>query len=277
MLFFEIKERISGALGMARKVTSISDNIEYPEFCFSAANEEQVFDSFRANPIYKTILEHVDYYQGNAYLEIIINRPSFINVIGEIEKFQKNDDYGAPALHKYQQIKSPISPTTLRYLKVLSDLIDLYDLKNVKSIAEIGIGYGGQGRIIAQYMPLKQYDLIDLPEVLLLANKYLKQYAEYDKFNFHNGNELRLNGCWDLVISNYAFSELSKAVQKNYLEVVILNSKRGYITWNSLSYKCLDGYSKDELLAIIPGSKIISEDPLTSDDNCIIIWNNCDF
>ena len=57
-----------------------------------------------------------------------------------------------------------------------------------------------------------------------------------------------------------------------YLDNVISNAKMGYITWNELSYKELDGYSVKEIISLIPGSRIIPEEPLTYPNNVIIVW-----
>ena len=78
----------------------------------------------------------------------------------------------------------------------------------------------------------------------------------------------------DLVVSNYAFSELSRGVQDIYLKNVILHSQRGYITWNSTSMYNSDAYSLADLVRLIPNSHIIPEQPNTAVDNAIIIWGN---
>lgn len=46
----------------------------------------------------------------------------------------------------------------------------------------------------------------------------------------------------------------------------------GVSFWNSLSYDMMDGYALNELLEKIPNSFTISEEPLTSPNNCIIVW-----
>ena len=75
----------------------------------------------------------------------------------------------------------------------------------------------------------------------------------------------------DFVLSNYAFSELTRTNQDKYLKKVILNSPRGYITWNNLSP---NGYSLAELISVIPGSQTVPENPLTAEDNTIIVWGH---
>ena len=123
---------------------------------------------------------------------------------------------------------------------------------------------------------LTSYSLFDLPEVLELSKRYLGKFGKdiIDKIKFIDGTVIDTNDTYDFVISNYAFSELVRSIQDSYLEKVILKSRAGYMTWNSLSYEKLDGYSLEELLQKIPASMAIEEKPLTKEKNCIIIWGN---
>jgi hypothetical protein len=77
-----------------------------------------------------------------------------------------------------------------------------------------------------------------------------------------------------LVISNYAFSEISRDIQEIYVEKIIQKSKRGYITYNEINKSEPYAYSKNELLSIIPGSVEYPEIPMTNPHNCIIVWGN---
>ena len=77
---------------------------------------------------------------------------------------------------------------------------------------------------------------------------------------------------YDFVMSNYAFTELPRTVQDIYLNKIILNSKRGYITYNEVTPTEFGSYKSDELVEMIPGSKILQEEPLTHPKNCIIMW-----
>ena len=150
-----------------------------------------------------------------------------------------------------------------------------FNMGEIKSIAEIGIGYGGQCRIIKSMFPDVKYTLFDLPEVLGLAERYLNNYDQYKSgIRYVDGGHIYIQDNYDMVISNYAFSELIPDVQDMYLDKVILRSKRGYITWNSSSLNNFGGYSVSELLEKIPGSFRIDEQPLTHPDNCIILWGS---
>ena len=148
-------------------------------------------------------------------------------------------------------------------------------MDKIQSIAEIGIGYAGECRILISYVQnIKEYFLFDIPETLELAKKYLGKFGNGDKFQFVDGTKVNVEKEYDLVISNYAFSELVRDVQEVYMEKVILKSKAGYITWNPGASQELGGYSVEELLKIIPGSSVVEERPLSGVGNCIIVWGN---
>ena len=259
--------------------TSISDDDEYPVVCYMASQNKHFFRRFRNNPVYNDILEHVTQKQGQEYLDIIFEDKKLKFSDSDWDNFYKNDLYGSPVSFPYKINGSVrnFSPTTLRYIKVLQDIITLFDQIQIKSVAEIGIGYAGECRLLTSYLQtIVSYSLFDLPEVLELSKRYLDQFGTdiTGKIKFIDGTVINTDDTYDFVISNYAFSELVRSVQDSYLNKVILKSRAGYITWNSLSYDKLDGYSLEELLAKIPGSSAIEEKPLTKEKNCIIIWGN---
>ena len=109
-----------------------------------------------------------------------------------------------------------------------------------------------------------------------MARRYLGKFGKntLDRIRFIDGTHVNAEGDYDFVISNYAFSELVRDIQDIYLNRVILRSRAGYITWNTLSYEELNGYSLEELLEKIPGSRVIAEEPLTKENNCIIVWGH---
>ena len=79
---------------------------------------------------------------------------------------------------------------------------------------------------------------------------------------------------YDLVISNYAFSELPKDLQTVYIDKVLKKSKRGYLTMNSgWGGHFSDGkLSAIELLNQLPNIKFLEEYPLTYKYNYIVVW-----
>ncbi len=251
----------------AKVATSISDNQRYPQACLRAANDYRLFNSFRQSHDYTQILEHVSHDQGAAYLDEIKRWPDVFSALPDIAH---NDDYGGPVLHSYPGI-APISPSTLRYAKVLCDLYSLFGSLDNFHIAEIGVGYGGQCRAINSTSSPSSYTLIDLQPVLQLSQRYLDYYILNSQLVYSTMNQLATHE-YDLLISNYAFTELPRAVQDVYLSRVVLPSIRGYITYNQISPDSFMSYTSDELLEMIPGSARVDEVPLTHPMNCIIVW-----
>jgi len=246
---------------------SISGTQAYAQVCLNASIDYQSFNNFRRNPIYNNILEHVSKEQGFAYLQKISKNEA---ILSKIEEFKMNDLWGNPVLHEYPGI-GKISPTTLRYIKVLNDLGNLFKSLNQLSICEIGVGYGGQCRIINTFYKPKNYKLVDIHPALSLARRFLDEFIMPASISYTTMNELETRS-YDLVISNYAFSELSRPVQDVYLERVIKNARMGYMTCNTISPKEFRSYTGNELTHIIHNSHILNEEPLTATGNYIIAW-----
>lgn len=240
----------------------------YASLCGSAARDSELFNRFRSSRVLFQALDHVSIEQGNSYIsEILKSGPwseGFTKVLLQIDKV------GKPRKFKFKPYGT-FSPTLLRYLKVYKDLENNFgSLKNL-NVAEIGIGFGGQASLINLLSKPLKYTFYDIPPVLELAEKFMKEIDVSGNFTFLDGrNPEPLNP--DLVISNYAFSELNRDVQERYLKNVVLKSPRGYITWNNLSEQTLGGYSLAELTRVIPNSQIRPENPNTSECNAIIVW-----
>lgn len=138
-------------------------------------------------------------------------------------------------------------------------------------ICEIGVGYGGQARIISTFCNPSSYTLVDLRAALALAQRYLDNFPLLTTLAFATSNELALE-TFDLVISNYAFTELRREVQDVYMSKIIRRAKRGYITWNDIAPDDFQSMELDELLGAIPGAKAVDEFPLTYRGNKIVTW-----
>jgi hypothetical protein len=247
--------------------TSLSDNDAYAAACLRAANDPAAFAEFRRDPAYTRILEHVTVPLGQAYLDLIARDSQ---IMSALDGFKRNDRYGNPRLHDYPAV-GPISPSTLRYIKVLADLKTHFGALDGYSICEIGIGYGGQCRIIHAGFRPAAYCLVDIDPALRLARRYLGNFHPEPGISYRTMDALA-GADYDLVISNYAFTELARTVQDEYLSKVILRAKRGYITFNEVTPPEYRSYRADELLAMIPGAAIRPEQPLTHPKNCIIVW-----
>ena len=251
--------------------SSITDSeilASYPSLCGSAANNLEIFRKFRSSRVMFDALDHVSISQGNAYIEEILKHSSWS------EKFTKVlvqlDQVGRPRKFRFKPYGT-FSPTLLRYLKVYVDLEKNFGpLKNL-NIVEIGIGFGGQASLISLLDKPLSYTYYDIPPVLELVQKFTRELDIPGNFIFINGRNPKPSNP-DLVISNYAFSELNRDVQDQYLKNVVLPSPRGYITWNNLSAETLGGHSLAELIRVIPNSQIHPDKPNFLESNAIIVW-----
>ncbi|MBM3198333.1 MAG: putative sugar O-methyltransferase [Chlamydiae bacterium] len=253
---------------------SISEKSDYPEFCQQVAEDANLFQIFKSHPRYQHMLEHVSYTTGVQYLEAIEKKYPFI--LEQIEKHKENDKFGSPDTYFFGKTYGILSPTTLRYMKVAGDLFSLFGSLEGQSIIEIGVGYGGQCKILSNLWNFDKYTLIDLPEACQLAKLYL---AKLDIKNvcFFGNQEISQPMHCDLLISNYAFSEISSDEQLNYIKHVINGARNGYMTCNFISdHFSIHSLSLEELLRLLqkPGREvsILPEEPNTHLQNVIVTW-----
>lgn len=229
---------------------------------------------FRRKYDYREILEHVTYTQGKSYLEQI-QEYSPQNYIELIEKNKANDLFGNPYKYQYPGV-GRVSPTTLRYISTAIDIFETIKLNKESVVAEIGVGYGGQAAILERMYGIRNYSAFDLPSVIQLSNVYLNNVNSKLKFT-SSGFSSDKNTTWDVVISNYAFSELHRDLQLSYIEHVIAKSKSGYMIMNSgrsnITGRSEGKLSLNEIRNYIPNLQVKEEVPLTGPDNYIIYWN----
>jgi hypothetical protein len=250
--------------------SSITDDGEYPVFCQKASEDDAVFDRFRRSAIYMRVLEHVSRAQGSGYVSELERRPFGRALLGTLSSVPEP---GGPRTYRFGAY-GELSPTTLRYAKVAADLEELFGTLDGSRVAEIGVGYGGQCRIIMRSWEVGAYHLFDLPPVLALTERFLVAAgAASDRVVAHDALALDSVEA-DLVVSNYAFSELRREVQQEYLDRVILRAPRGYLTYNHTTPPEWNTFTAEEIAAMIPGSEILPEVPLTAARNVIVAWGH---
>ena len=211
---------------------SISQNSEfYPKFCQAAAKDDAVFKTFRRDPAIRAIIETCwDKLSGAYFLnEIETKYPQLLPYLRQI---CEEDIIGSPIAFDYPPYGT-ISPIVLRYVKIVGDLQREFGDLSKLNIAEIGGGFGGQCKIINNIGSFASYTIIDLPECTPLINKYLASFA-IKNLKTINSNVLTTPIQCDLIISNFAFSELDQSEQLHYMQMVINSAKRGYIIYNNL-------------------------------------------
>ena len=202
---------------------SDSDNGAYVQVVVEAVHSPDAFAHFKRHPAYTCILEHVSESQGADYLAII--REQTPEMMDSIDAVRANDEVGNPRVFDYGDI-GRFSPTTLRYLKVVSDLHSMFGSLRDFRIAEVGIGYGGQLLVVDRVVHTRAYHMFDLLPVLELASKCLERQILNTAYHPQLLNCFEGNIEFDLVISNYAFSELPIELQMQYIDKVFRHAKR---------------------------------------------------
>src|SRR5439155_19874851 len=111
-----------------------------------------------------------------------------------------------------------LSPTTWRYIKVMSDLEKLFGSLDGWHVAEIGVGYGGQCKILNDLYAVGSYTFYDLEPVMQLAAKYVEAARSpvVERLRLADFRQLGAGepATYDLVISNWALSECVRDVQE---------------------------------------------------------------
>ena len=224
------------------------------------------------------VVEYMTATFGQECFEYILKNPILKFSADEWQFFLENDSVGNPLAGKFEfdDWQVTCSPTTLRYVKVLIDIVWLFDLDKIKTVTEVGIGYGEQCRILMNALPIERYNLVDLPEVLALTEKFFNALNHKGDLRYLDGRHFYHDAPCDLFISDYAFSELAKPAQDIYLEKIISKSKAGYVTWDGAVFAEMgmySGYTLEEFVSFIPGATILPENPITtSPDNRLIVW-----
>jgi len=211
---------------------------EYHEACKKATEDNWVFQRFKSLRGYRNIIEHDAYSKGTKYFKVALNNDP--GIVDRFEKFKINDKIGDSYCSEYGFSNHPtrgkasmglFSPTTIRYVKVMTDLEKRFGSLDGMRIVEIGGGYGGQCVILAQEYNFAEYTNIDLFWPTKLSEKYVNALG-VKNFKTCPIEKIKEEN-YDLVISNYAFSECNYETQDAYIDKILDNCKNGYITHNT--------------------------------------------
>lgn len=251
-----------------REQTSLTDEGNFLGAVAEILDNPDKVKIFRSNESIRRTYDHVSYDQGLA---------SLINIRGRgqnslVRKVADLSDFGKPAIYHYPQL-GRFSPTVLRYAKFALDLKFFFPEIAELDVCEIGVGFGGQAVTLNKFFGVSNFTFFDLPEVNQLANLCVKSLAQNINLQLKDGRYPSKHSC-GLVISNYAFSEMSPSVQSAYLENVVLESPRGFMAYNSLSEEQLGGYSAVDLSKSLPQSMILPEDPASNEKNVLLVWGS---
>ena len=245
----------------------------YADAVWKMVSSTRSFATFRRDPAYNVVLEHLSEGEGQAYLQHISD-PNILEICAASERA---DTVGSPRAFRFNG--ALLSPSTLRYAKVMADIADFFpDLNSTRSIIEIGGGYGGQARMVSEYArktgwDLKRYTLVDLPPVAALSRLYLEHFDILPMCEFITSVELDRDTSWDFAVSNFAFSMFSRALQDKYMDRVLRKSKSGYLTMNT---GLISGpsWTAEELLTTLPNAVLRREEPRTGGMNYVVTFGD---
>lgn len=215
--------------------SSFSDTELYRESCRMAAMDADLFAIFRRLDYIEAIIEPWATGGGDEQLFIagveslnqIRGEPSFAD---DWALHNVNDTIGMPRLLEFPGI-GLASPYTLRYMKAAYDLRAIFGSLDGLDIVEVGGGYGGQCAILSRMFSPRSYTLVDLPETLMLAERYLQE-LQIPNVRFAQADDLPRDQRFGLFISNYAYTELDAPLRKWFLDKVMKASDRGFLLWN---------------------------------------------
>lgn len=252
-------------------LTSEESIKRYNESLVRAATNDDSFRRFRREAGVREIVEGVPDVVGRGYHTKLCTQLGHDALGVEWERIIKNDKVGEPVLVELAPHGHAAS-TTMRYAWNVVDM-DRHGVKLGEGahIVEIGGGYGGLCRMICEYHEPNSYTIVDLPEALALAERYLDQfniranYVSCFEYEHHEDPVTTL-------ISNYALTEFSKDVQRGYVEKFMKKAAHGYVTYNSQPRNAGQQYSLDEFRSFVQGNAIIEDENVKKSECKVLIW-----
>jgi len=230
--------------------------------------------NFKSNEHYNGILEHVSHELGLKYLNLIENEFSNIDLKNITEFIKINDHYGNPKKYNFFFKNNTLfcSPSSLRYIYHALIILEHYKNTKCKNIVEVGCGYGGLCLAINYFSKLlnidiKNYNLIDFPEVGNLINCYLDINKDNIQTNvfIHSCNSFReqITDNHLFFISNYCYTEIDELLNDSYSKILLPKITNGFIVWQNGGNKGAYPVIKVKEITGKNPIKIIEERPQT--------------
>ncbi|HUA54530.1 MAG TPA: putative sugar O-methyltransferase [Candidatus Sulfotelmatobacter sp.] len=261
--------------------TSISDLPHYRDFCRHAANDDAAFVGFREDPSYRWVVSSDIPHDARDFYAMLEERNFDF---GFFDGIRDLDRVGGPRLLPYERA-GLVAPQTMRYVKAMSDIERLFGSLDGKSVVEIGAGFGGQCAVLSRRFRLARYTLLDLPEPLMVARRYLEAVGAPDVACVADLHGLAPTA-HDLVISAYGLSEVARPFQIEYVNRVLRWARSGYLLWNSEQMRAVPNWHRhnyggdviyaDEMLSLMPDARILGQEWLSVSEReygtAMMVW-----
>ena len=165
---------------------------------------------------YKSLMYEFALYLNDLFdSQIIFNSLNFENCLSSIN----NQNLGLPPTIRFEGYD-----VSLDYLLGLEEFAFCSDvLIKSDTVCEIGAGFGRTCHTFLSLSNIKNYTIIDLPEVLALSKAYLSQVLnkeDFDKITFLSADSCELIGGFDLAINIDSLQEMPIEIGNTYLELI---------------------------------------------------------
>jgi putative sugar O-methyltransferase len=252
-------------------LTSDDSIARYKDALYLATTKDDAFKQFRRLAGLREIVEGIPDVVGRGYHEKLRSHIGEAALKAEWLTIVENDRHGNPELVELVS-NSPYgkaASTTMRYAWNVFDMMTHDIALDDVDIVEVGGGYGGLCRMIHAFHKPKSYTIVDLPEALGLADRYLKCYGIEARMVASDAYGLEPI---DTFISNYALTELSKDVQDGYANKLLKRADFGYVTYNSQPRNAGNQYSLADLKAMAPGITETYEENVKRSECQVLVW-----
>lgn len=224
--------------------SSVSGTMPWTAICRDFANGISGSDDFRRDSAVRDVVETVGPVDGRFYASRILEwGPAWL----DDQTVLAFDDWGSPIRWPgfLLGLRRSFSPTTLRYLATALWLKRSGYVEQGGRIAEIGVGFGGLPAMNA-LVSGAMTTLIDLPEVEQAAMRAMTEIGLSDHVVSGSSDPVE---AVNLMVSNYAFTELDGPTQQHYFDRYIKSAKHCVIISNSSIFaSSIRGRTDDELM-----------------------------
>lgn len=218
--------------------TSVSDSTAYSEFLNEIMRNPELLKDFRRDPQYDFVVpgnRKAD--EVEEFVELIRNE--YTEMIDYLPIFEKSQGiFGNPKVGEFEfrGKKFKFDVPIILHIYYLALTIRAFDDLDGMHICEIGPGAGLFFKLVTDLYPKVKYTFVDLKGSLFINKKHVEflgrennveAYISYDSLM---KNSVKLPD-YHLVISDCAFNELHRDVQKVYIEKILSRSLRGRIAF----------------------------------------------
>ena len=227
--------------------SSISSSLPWPVAAEAFATGARTSAGFRRLKAVCDVVETVGPVDGRFYAGRI---GSWDASVLDDPKIAEIDAWGTPIRWPGALLGLPraFSPTTLRYLTTALWLKREGYVKPGGTVIEVGVGFGGLAAMNALVSGASTR-MVDLPQVEAAARRMME---ECGLGGFCVADDASFDPADCCLVSNYAFTELTREIQDGYLEKHLKRAGRGVIVSNAGVFAAtIGGRSDDELLEML--------------------------